>query len=98
MVAHPVIPGLWDCRVESQRFKVIFGYIEFVASLRPCLKERKRKCRRRRVVVVHDFNPSTGEAEAGRSLSSKPSWSIERVPGQPGLLIHIGLRMQTGTN
>jgi hypothetical protein len=71
--------------VESQRFKVIFGYIEFVASLRPCLKERKRKCRRRRVVVVHDFNPSTGEAEAGRSLSSKPSWSIERVPGQPGL-------------
>ena len=25
------------------------------------------------------------EAEAGGSLSSRPAWSIELVPGQPGL-------------
>ena len=37
------------------------------------------------VVVVHTFNPSTWEAETGRSLSSRPSWSTNQVPGQPGL-------------
>jgi hypothetical protein len=36
-------------------------------------------------VVVHTFNPSTQEAEAGRSLSSRPAWSTEQVSGQPGL-------------
>jgi hypothetical protein len=33
-------------------------------------------------VVVHAFNPSTLEAEAGGFLSSGPAWSTERVPGQ----------------
>ena len=39
-------------------------------------------------VVMHTsnaFNPSTQEAEAGRSLSSRPARSIEQVPGQLGL-------------
>jgi hypothetical protein len=36
-------------------------------------------------MVAHAFNPSTWEAEAGRFLSSRPAWSIEWVPGQPGL-------------
>jgi hypothetical protein len=36
-------------------------------------------------VVVHAFNPSTWEAEAGRFLSLRPACSIELVPGQPGL-------------
>jgi hypothetical protein len=36
-------------------------------------------------VVVHAFNPSTQEAEAGGFLSSRPAWSTEQVPGQPGL-------------
>ena len=41
--------------------------------------------------MVHNFDPSTretetkAEAEAGRSLSSRPTWFIEGVPGQPGL-------------
>jgi hypothetical protein len=39
-------------------------------------------------MVVHAFNPSTreakAEAEAGRSLNSRPAWSTEWVPGQPG--------------
>ena len=30
-----------------------------------------------RVVVVHTFNPSTWEAEAGRFLSSRPAWSTK---------------------
>jgi hypothetical protein len=34
---------------------------------------------------VHAFNPTTWEAEAGRFLSSRPAWSTECVPGQPGL-------------
>ena len=33
-------------------------------------------------MVVHSFNPSTQEAEAGRSLSSRSAWSTERVLGQ----------------
>jgi hypothetical protein len=37
------------------------------------------------MVVVQAFIPSTQEAEAGRFLNSKPAWSIEQVPGQPGL-------------
>jgi hypothetical protein len=36
-------------------------------------------------MVAHNFNPSTGEAEAGRFLSSRPVWSTKWVPGQPGL-------------
>ena len=33
---------------------------------------------------VH-FIPSTWETEAGGSLNSRPAWSTEGVPGQPGL-------------
>jgi hypothetical protein len=35
-------------------------------------KERERESR---AVVVHAFNPSTWEAEAGRFLRSRPAWS-----------------------
>jgi hypothetical protein len=28
-------------------------------------------------MVAHAFNPSTGEAEAGGFLSSRPAWSAE---------------------
>ncbi|WP_353803043.1 hypothetical protein, partial [Acinetobacter baumannii] len=35
--------------------------------------------------MAHAFNPSTWEAEAGGYLSSRPAWSTESVPGQPGL-------------
>jgi hypothetical protein len=36
-------------------------------------------------MVVHAFNPSTQEAEAGGFLSSRAAWSTKWVPGQPGL-------------
>jgi hypothetical protein len=35
-----------------------------------------------RAVVMHAFNPSTWEAEAGGFLSSRPAWSTKWVPGQ----------------
>jgi hypothetical protein len=31
-------------------------------------------------VVAHTFNPSTQEAEAGRFLSSRPTWSTKVSP------------------
>ena len=36
-------------------------------------------------VVAHAFDSSTLEAEAGGSLSSRPAWPTELVPGHPGL-------------
>jgi hypothetical protein len=36
-------------------------------------------------VVVYAYSRSTLEAETGTSLSSRPAWTTERVPGQPGL-------------
>ena len=38
-------------------------------------------------VMAPVFNPRTqeAEAEAGRSLSSRPGWSAEKVPEEPGL-------------
>jgi hypothetical protein len=36
-------------------------------------------------VVAHTFNTSTWEAEVDEFLSSRSAWSIEWVPGQPGL-------------
>jgi hypothetical protein len=36
-------------------------------------------------VVVHNFNPRTLKAETRESLSSRPAWSAQQVPGQPSL-------------
>jgi hypothetical protein len=36
-------------------------------------------------VAEQAFNPNTREAEAGGLLSSRPAWSTEWVPGQPGI-------------
>jgi hypothetical protein len=33
-------------------------------------------------VVVHAFNPSTWQAEAGGFLNSRPAWSTKLVPGE----------------
>ena len=35
--------------------------------------------------MAHASNPITQEADIGKSLSSGPTWSIERVSGQPRL-------------
>ena len=46
--------------------------------------------------VAHAFNSSVWEPEAGRSLSLRPAWSAELVPGQPGL--HRETLSQGGKN
>jgi hypothetical protein len=46
-------------------------------------------------MVAHAFNPSTWEAEAGEFLSSRPAWTTEWVPGQPGLHRETLSRKQT---
>ena len=33
-------------------------------------------------MVMHTFNPSTGKAEAGGSLSLRPAWFTKQVPEQ----------------
>ena len=38
-----------------------------------------------RAVLALAFNLSTWEREAGRTLSVRPAWSTELLPGQPGL-------------
>jgi hypothetical protein len=41
-------------------------------------KKRKKERKEKKLgVVVHSFNPSTWEAEAGEFLSSRPAWSTE---------------------
>jgi hypothetical protein len=40
-------------------------------------------------VLVHTFNPSSREAEAGRFLSLRPAWSTKWVLGQPELYREI---------
>jgi hypothetical protein len=37
------------------------------------------------MVVVHTFNSSTQDAEAGGSLNLRPVWTTEWAPGQPNL-------------
>ena len=38
-----------------------------------------------RALVAHAFNNSTWKAEAARFVSSKPAWTSQWAPGQPGL-------------
>jgi hypothetical protein len=45
--------------------------------------------------VVHTFNPSTQEAEAGRFLSSRPAWSTKWVPDSQGYTEKPCLKKQT---
>ena len=49
-------------------------------------------------MVAYTFNPSTQEAEAGGFLSSRPAWSTEWVPGQPGLYRETLSRNKTKQN
>ena len=50
------------------------------------------------VVVVHTFNPSTWEVEAGRSLCLRPAWSTERVSGLCNCTEKLCLEKQTKQN
>jgi hypothetical protein len=42
--------------------------------------------------AAYTFNLNTWEAEAGKSLSSRPAWSTEWVPGQPATQRNLVLK------
>jgi hypothetical protein len=46
-------------------------------------------------VVAHAFNASTWVEKAGRFLSSRPAWSTEQIPGQPGATPCLGKQNKT---
>jgi hypothetical protein len=68
----------WEVHYPSAWVKSV--YLD--CNLLECLI---KKCSLSQAVVVHAFNPSILEAEAGGFLSSRPAWSTKWVPGQPGL-------------
>jgi hypothetical protein len=49
------------------------------------MENQKKKGKKKLDVMAHAFKPSTQEAEAGGFLSSRPAWSTEWIPEQPGL-------------
>ena len=67
----------WDCVSKKQK--------QNKANPKKFSKRPTKIPRWNGPVVAHAFNPSTWEAEAGGSLSSRTAWSTEWVPGQPGL-------------
>jgi hypothetical protein len=60
-----------------------------------CYFYLKKKKKKSWAVVAHAFNPSTQETEAGGSLSSRPAWFAEQVPGQAALLLRTLFQKQT---
>jgi hypothetical protein len=87
MVVHAVNPSTQETKVgRALEFK---GSLVYIVSFRTTESTQRilvlKKNKNSRVVVKSAFNPSTREAEAGGFLSSRPTWSTERVPGQPGL-------------
>jgi hypothetical protein len=64
----------WECGAQFREKNTAIG-------LQQCAHKKLLS----QTVVVHTFNPSTWEAEAGRFLSLRTAWSTEWVSGQPGL-------------
>jgi hypothetical protein len=82
VVVWALNPSSWKAGTERPEIWLNLGYMErpYFKQTSPC-KERETS----QAVVAYTFNPSTWEAEAGGFLSSRPTWSTEWVPGQPGL-------------
>jgi hypothetical protein len=65
-------PLIKDC-LNVIKVYYIFVCTKFLSPKNKCVKKKKISW----AVVVHAFNPSTWEAEAGGFLSSRPAWSTE---------------------
>jgi hypothetical protein len=63
--------GIWD-RFEGRKERVIRWNSVVISKI-----NNFKTTGLSQAVVVHAFNPSTWEAEAGRFLSSRPAWSTE---------------------
>jgi hypothetical protein len=64
-----------------QRYSIKYLHTDFKnTSKRPTTRIKNfhlKKKKKSQAVVVHAFNPSTWEAEAGRFLSLRPAWFTE---------------------
>jgi hypothetical protein len=79
---RPIIPTLGKSRQKDHKFKDSLSYI-----MKVCLKMGSQSAAAtwcgpsehhgRWAVVVHAFNLSTREAEAGRFLNLRPAWSTK---------------------
>jgi hypothetical protein len=85
--APPAPTAWWRLKAETQEPSALragsckIGKITPLSRVTLCnLEEKVTLCQ---ALEVHDFNPSTREAEAGGFLSSRPAWSTEWVPEQP---------------
>ena len=93
-IFHLKINTTWDCQDSSvKRFlcklKDLNTVLEYVQSLAYPASSRSGKTLSQNTkqlgkVGMH-LIPSTWEAEAGESLSSRPAYSTEQVQGQPEL-------------
>ena len=70
---HTIFPH-FPPSLFPRHFRPCFSEIHLAGFLKPHTSQE--------VAAAHDFNPSTLEAEAGGSLSLRPAWSTELVPGQ----------------
>jgi hypothetical protein len=61
-----------------------YAYFQHIHSCHIFLRTLLKKKEHYYYAVVHAFNPSTQEAEAGGSLSLKPVWSTEEVQDSQG--------------
>jgi hypothetical protein len=78
----------WYTTLRTQRqISSSWGHLVYTSSSRTASawETLSQKAKIQLGVLTHAFNPSTWEAEAGGFLSLRPAWSIEWVPGQPGL-------------
>ena len=80
--------AFWSCLSllyllsDPSTFPLLHLHVFFLSLSR---KKSQIKNSNQMGMVVHTFNPSTWEAEAGWFLSSRPACSTKWVPGQPGL-------------
>jgi hypothetical protein len=77
-------PKFWDQAIFLPNFPSIWDYRHILQHLAYSTLDWNKNSLSW-AVVAHSFNPSTREAKTGESLSSRPAWSTEWVPGQPRL-------------
>ena len=80
---HLACPSLFYKHIKKLQIHSKITYYKIKAN--QTQESELTKKHHSRAAVAHTFNPCTREAEADGFLSSRPAWSTEWVPGQPGL-------------
>jgi hypothetical protein len=78
-IRSPYVGDSTEDRGRPKSQKLIYQVCTLARGVGKRLKgePKDKKLGWSRAVVVHTFNPSTWEAEAGGFLSSRPAWSTE---------------------